>query len=225
MSNSYRTLVIAMFSLTLIGGPAMASPAGSPAAPLGVVLQAGSDKTGADITYGGSTVYDGDRLKTNGEQTLRVRLGGPQMVLRSNTAAQVHALPNGFSADLTEGTVLVSSNPGQSFEVMADGTTIRPKGADPVIGQVTRVNATELVLTTTRGTLEVSMGEEVKTVEAGHSYRLDTDSADPAPSGPGPTGGPYHTARNGFELTAIAIVVGATAVGVWRALVSTSSSN
>jgi hypothetical protein len=172
-----------------------------------------------DVAYDGATIYDGDRLQTTENNSLRVRLGGPQMVLSPSTAAQVHAIPKGFSADLTAGTVVVSADAGQTFQVLADGAVIRPVGAGPTAGQISRINATEVVLTGTRGVMEVAMGDEVKTVEAGHSYRMEVET-EASPADPAAPQGPYHTAHNGFIWIVIAGVSAATAIGIWRALVS-----
>jgi hypothetical protein len=217
----YKTSLIVFLSTALVGAPAMAAPASPASAPLGVVLQADRAQVGADVTSGGATIYDGDRLQTMGDGTLRASLGGPQLYLRNGTAAQVHVLPNGFSADLATGTVVVSSTEGQTFQLLADGAIIRPVGTQPVVAQVTRVSATELRLSSSRGALQVTMGDEVKTVEAGGSYRMEieADSSDPSPQG----NGPYHTARNRFVWVAIIGVSAAAAVGVWRALVSPSA--
>jgi len=219
VSSSLRTGIIAFLSIVFVAAPALASPAGAPSAPLGVVLQAGSARTGLDVAYDGATIYDGDRLQTTENNSLRVRLGGPQMVLSPGTAAQVHAIPKGFSADLTAGTVVVSADAGQTFQVLADGAVIRPVGAGPTAGQISRINATEVVLTGTRGVMEVAMGDEVKTVEAGHSYRMEVET-EASPADPAAPQGPYHTAHNGFIWIVIAGVSAATAIGIWRALVS-----
>jgi hypothetical protein len=201
----------------------MAAPANPASAPLGVVLQANGAKVGADQTSGGATIYDGDRLETLGGGSMRATLGGPQLYLRTATSTQVHSLPNGFSADLTEGTVVVSSSQGQTFQLLADGATIRPVGAQPVVAQVTRISANVLQLSSSRGALEVTMGDEVKTMEAGSSYRMEI-APDAAPSDPGPQGnGPYHTASNHFIWIAIIGVSAGAAIGVWRALVSPSA--
>ena len=214
--------LIIFLSAALAGAPLMAAPANPASAPLGVVLQADGAKVGADATSGGATIYDGDRLQTQGGGTMRATLGGPQLYLRSGTSTQVHGLPNGFSADLTEGTVVISSTQGQTFQLLADGATIRPVGTQPVVAQVTRISASVLQLSSNRGALEVTMGDEVKTVEAGCSYRMEI--APDASSDPGPQGnGPYHTARNHFIWIAIIGVSAAAGVGVWRALVSPSA--
>jgi hypothetical protein len=218
----FTAVLIATLSVVLIGAPVMAAPASSPSAPLGVVVAAENANVGAGVTTGGATIYDGDRLQTPANSSLRVRFGLGQMVLRQNTNADVHAFPNGFLANLNNGTVVVSSAEGQTFQVIADGATVRPANAQPTSGQITMISANELILTSNRGTLEVTMGDEVKTVEAGSSYRMEVESEDP---GPNPQA-PHATARNHFLWIAIPVVAAVTAVVIWRALVSpTAPSN
>jgi hypothetical protein len=185
---------------------------------LGFVVAAENANVGAGVTTSGATIYDGDRLQTPPNSTLRVRLGAGQMVLRQSTIADVHAFPNGFSANLGTGTVIVSSAEGQTFQVLADGATIRPANAQPTSGQVSMISATQLILTSTRGTLEVAMGDEVKTVEAGSSYRLEVESADPGPAADPQA--PHATARNRFLWILIPTVAAVTGVVIWRALIS-----
>jgi len=216
----FNVCLFVILSAAIVGTPAFASPAGPASAPLGVVLQADNAQVGADVTAGGATVYDGDRLRTESGGTLRAQLGGPQMYLRQSTIAMVHGLPNGFSAELGGGTVVVSSTQGQTFQLLADGATIRPVGTAGNIAQVTRVNEKEVLLTSTRGALEVTMGDEVKTIEAGSSYRMEVeaDESEPQPQGP------YHTGRHNRMLFYIigAAVATATGILVWRALESPS---
>jgi hypothetical protein len=102
--------------------------------------------------------------------------------------------------------------------VIADGATIRPANAQPTSGQISMISATQLILTSTRGTLEVAMGDEVKTVEAGSSYRLEVESADPGPAADPQA--PHATARNRFLWILIPTVAAVTGVVIWRALIS-----
>jgi hypothetical protein len=217
----FTAVLIAALSLMLVEAPVLAAPASSPSVPLGVVVAAENSNVGAGVTTGGATIYDGDRLKTEENSTLRVRLGSGQMVLRQSTMAEVHAIPNGFSANLGSGTVVVSSPAGQTFELIADGATIRPANAQAASGQISMISATELILTGTRGTLEVTMGDEVETVEAGSSYRLEVESDE---SGPGPAGQggqqPHHSGRRRFLWIFLPAMGVVTAIVVWRSLVS-----
>jgi len=205
---------VIVMCVALGGLPAFASPA---SAPLGVILAAdGAD--GLDATSTGSTIYEGDRLATSSNGTLRARLGGGQLFLSQATTAQVHGLGSGFSASLLRGTVVASSAQGQSFQLLANGAVIRPVNSQAAVAQVTWVSANQLLLTSRRGTLEIAMGDEVKTIEEGASYRMEiADEAEPQ----GPRGGqPSPTARNRFLLIAILGIGVATGIGVWRALIS-----
>jgi len=214
--KSKACLFVSLF-MALVGIPTLAAPTNPASAPLGVIVQADNAQVGADLRAG-ATIYDGDRLATT-DGTLRARLGGPQLVLHNNTNALVHGLPNGFSADLATGTVVVSSSQGQTFELLADGATIRPAGTKGAVGQITRVNATELLLSSSRGGLEVTYAGEVKTIEAGASYRMELE---PEAVSPGPDGGPLHSGRR-RRAAYYAIAGGVAAVTgilVWRALMS-----
>jgi len=197
----------------------MAAPPGTPSAPLGTVLAADNVHAGVDSTYSGATIYDGDHLVTQDIGTMRVRLGTGQMFLHQNTSTQVHAIPNGFSADLDAGTVSVSSLEGQTFQLLADGATIRPASTHPTSAQIAKISPTEVILTPTRGALQITMGDEVKTVEAGGSYKMEVETEAADPQGRPPVA----AARNHFIIIAIAALGIATGLIIWRALVSPSS--
>jgi hypothetical protein len=214
----FSAFLIATLSLVLIEAPVMAAPASSPSAPLGVVVSAENANVGAGVTTSGATIYDGDHLQTAANSTLRIRVGTEQLVLRQNSMVDLHAFPNGFTANLGAGTVVVSSTEGRTFQVIADGATVRPANSQPASGQVNMISATEAVITSTRGTLEVSMGDEVKTVEPGASYRMEVVSGDSDP-GPNPQS-PHPTARNRFLWILIPAVAVVTGIVIWRALES-----
>ena len=217
----FTAVMIAILSVVLIEAPVMAAPASSPSTPLGVVLLAENAHAGTNVIASGETIYDGDHLQTPADGTLRVRLGAEQILLRKNTEADVHAIANGFSAKLNSGSVVVSSAEGQTFELVADGATIRPANAQPASGQITVITPKELVLTGTRGALTVTMGNEVKTLEAGNSYRLEVE---PENSEPGPQPQiPLPTAQNHFLLILIPAVAIGTAIAIWRATMSPDS--
>ena len=220
MGTMFKLSLAIALSTALMGISAAAAP--KPASiPLGVIVQADTGSYGADLTAVGATVYDGDTLETN-KGSLRVRMGGPQIFLRSNTASQVRGIANGFSASLLHGTVVASSAAGETFQILADGAVIRPAASQQAtVAQISMVSPTEALVTSSRGALEITMGDEVKTVEEGKSYRMEVApeeaSADPQQRGP------YHTARNRFVLIAILAISAATGVGIWRVLESPSS--
>lgn len=220
-------MVVAL-SVALIGIPALAKPGNPASAPLGVVVQADrAHHMGADTIFTGATLYEGDRLETQDDGTLRARFGASQLYLRQSSVAEIHALSNGFSANLMRGTVVASSPEGQTFQLLAIGATIRPAGTQATVVQLTWVNADALVLTSTRGAIEVSMDGEVETIAAGASYRIEAEPEGPGPQGVGsgkesqgpPYAGRTRRRRLGFFLLFGGIAAG-TSIGVWRATLS-----
>lgn len=216
--------------------PLGASRANAGPTPLGVVLLAKDAHASMDMTLSGATIYDGDRLKTENDGTLRARLGRSQMYLGPSTAADVHGTSNGFSAELIYGTAAVSSGLGQSFQLLADGVIIRPATQRSTVVQVTRVDSHELLLTCDRAAVQVSLDNEVRTIEAGESYRMVIEPEEPSldnavgnppqdrgghpPEGPPGGPGPSPTGRNRITLILIPTVAAVVGVVVWRALVS-----
>jgi hypothetical protein len=216
-----KSLVIALIAVSLIEAPVMAAPAGSAMAPLGVVLQADRAQIGHDPVTIGATVFDGDQLWVNELGNLRVRFGTSQAYLLANSNATVHQSASGFDAALTGGTMILSSTDTGSFRVLADGATIRPNTPAATSAQITRVGPSELILTARKGSLEVSMDDDVKTVAEGTSVRMliqPPDAAAPAAAPGSPS--VLSAGRNRFIfILIVAIAIGVT-IGVIEATLS-----
>jgi len=75
-----------------------------------------------------------------------------------------------------------------------------------------------VILTSTRGALLVTMGDEVKTVEAGSSYKMEVETEESDPQQKRRL--PVATARNHFILIAIGAIGVVTGIVIWRAVVS-----
>jgi hypothetical protein len=228
MRTLLRSLLMALLVVTLIETPAVAAPEVVAESPLGVVLQADRAMVGTGSAVNGATVFDGDQLQTDNSGMLRVRFGTAQAYLLPKSSAVVHRWTDGYAASLTSGTVVVSSAKGESFRLLADGATIQPDTSQATVAQVTLVSATELLLTSSKGVLEVSMGNEVKTVAEGTSTRmLIQPSAAPGSSdlGAGQTTGTNGSGSNSsaqgsnkFVFVVIGAIVVATVVATVLAL-------
>jgi len=218
--------ILFLISLTpaLIGSSAnAAAPGMPPSSPLGIVVSAENSRVGVDTNYAGATVYDGDRFATQNDGTMRLRLGNGQLLLFHATAVIVHAVPSGFSVNLDGGTASAASSEGHTFELIVNGISIRPADAHRAVAQVERVNSAEAILVVGQGNLKIAMGDEVRTVAAGNSYKLEivgseesSSSGEQAPQGAVPTG------RNRNKLLIIVITAAAAVTGIliWRATVS-----
>jgi hypothetical protein len=216
-----RPLLAGLLIAVLILSPAMMAPAGAVAPPLGVILQAERARVGPNSAASGTTVFDGDLLETGAAGMLQARFGSSQAYLMAGTSAVVHQASNGFAADLATGTVVLSSGQDQKFLLLADGATIQPGTAQPTVALVTWVSAKELLLTSRKGALEVSLGDDVRTVPEGASYRMLIEPADPAAAGASPQN-PQASGKNKLILIVIGAVVAATTVAVVLALESPS---
>jgi len=215
-----KSSLLTILSIMLVGIPMMAMPANPPSAPLGSVMQADRAHQGVDLASGGATIYDGDRLETQDDGTLRARLGKSQLYMQQSTIAEVHGLSNGYSANLLHGTVIASSPEGQTFQLLANGATVRPATAHATVARVTWVNANELLLTSNLGAIQVTYEGDVKTIEPGSSVRMEIKTDESA--GPGPQGAPTHGGRNRAVYFVIAAAGVATGIGIWRVLVSSN---
>jgi hypothetical protein len=207
----------------------MAAPAAATVPPLGVVLQAQRAHVDNNAAASGATVFDGDLLQTEHEGMLQVRFGLSQAYFLPGSSAIVHQSPDGFAANLNSGAVVLSSGKGEMFHLLANGATIQPAEVQPTVAQVTWVGPKELLLRSRKGALQVSLGDEVKTIPEGTSYRMVIDPGAAAAagqgSGPGPqgNGNTQATGKNRFLFFVIGGAAVATGVGVALAIESPST--
>ena len=215
-----RSLLVALLIVALVESPVMAAPAPAVGSPVGVILQSQGAHIGSDPAVRGTTVFDGDRLETSDSGLLQVGFGLSQAYFMAKSAAVVHQSAPGFATELTSGTAVLSSGAGEKFRVFADGATIQPSTEQATVAQVTWVSSNELILASRKGALQVSMGDEIKTIADGASYRmLISPASEPAPAAAqgAPTAG-----KNKFILILILAAAGAIALGTVLALESPS---
>ena len=214
MRNLFHSVVTGLIVGTLVTAPLAAAPAAPVASPIGVILQADKAQVGGGETANGASIFDGDRVSTSASGLLRVSMGASQALLPENSSADFHQSGRGVNADLNGGTIVLSTTPGETFLLHANGASIRPATAQMTIAQVTKVSANELLLTSRKGVLEVSAEDEVKSIPEGSSYRMIIQPADPASPQVAKAG------RNKvIWILIIAAGVGA-GIGIWRAVIS-----
>lgn len=223
-----RSVVGGLLVAVLAQSPALmaAPPAAASVPAMGVILQAQRANVGNGPATTGSTIFDGDLLQTEKDGTMRVRLGSSQAYLFNYGAATVHQSPDGFSANLTRGGIVLSSASGQKFSLVSDGATIQPSTSQPTVAVVTWVSPKELLVASSKGPLSVTMGDETKTVADGSSYKMIIDPAAAAAAAPTP-GSPAvpqatRTGSNLFLLVLLGATVIAVTVGVVLAVESPS---
>jgi hypothetical protein len=192
------------------------------ATPLGVVVIANQAQVGNSTATNGSTVFEGDRLVTAETGQLQVRFGRTQARFLPGSLAVVSQTPAGVDANLLGGSVSMASAAGDKFSLSANHAVIRPAASQAVVAQVTRVSPTELLLSSSRGDLEVTFDDQVTTIPAGSSYRMLLDPGAAEPQGPAPT---HPAGKRKRRAAFILLGISAAATGIAIAAVASSSSS
>ncbi len=217
MCRVLSRIVSAFLIFGLITLPANAAPV---TAPLGVVVAADQAKVGNNKALIGSTIFQGDLLVTEAAGQMQVRFDGTQARLLPGSVAVVNRLDSGVNAALLSGSVSMASPVGGTFSLSANGALVRPAASQAVAAQVTRVSPNELLLSSSKGALEVVFDGEVTTIDAGSSYRMLLDPAAAEPQGPV---GTRAAGRSKRRVIFIAVAAAAAATGI--AIIASQSSS
>ncbi|MCL4524809.1 MAG: hypothetical protein M1453_08380 [Acidobacteria bacterium] len=181
MSAQRRQVIAVLLATLLVAPPGF----GASSKPLGVVLEARNASIRATDGLPGTTVFAGDTVVTSHAGRMRIRIGEAQIEVMPQSVVVFEELESVAGATVVQGTVGFSSPETGSVAVRAAGIVIRPQPKRATQGQVTLVGPTELLVTSYRGPLELTMGDESLTVPEGTTYRVQGDSRGPGPAGAG----------------------------------------
>lgn len=223
-----RTLLAAALVLTVISTPALAGPA---SAVLGTVITADKAHVGEGMAAVGTTVFGGDRLSTDTQGSVQVRAGAARLLLLGASVAQVNDTQGTPSAKLLLGTATFSTGNAHAFTLYASKAAIRAQSDEPTIGQVKYINEKELLVTSKRGPLTITVDGETQVIAAdGNSYHiyLDPEANPQGPQGAGSPssgsggrgGSPLKAGRSRFLIFAVGITGVATYLAVSESLES-----
>ncbi len=216
-----RGIFAAVLSVTLATVPLMGAPT---ATVLGTVVTAERAHVGDGIASIGTTVFGGDRLSTEEQGSVQIRAGAARLLLLSASSAMVSDSEGAPSAKLLIGTATFSTGNAHAFTLYASKAAIRAQSDAPTIGQVRLLNAKELLITSKRGPLSVTVDGETQVIEDGKAYHVYLDpemAAAQGPSGAGGAQGP--SGKGGSPLKAgrsrfLIVVVGVTAIATYFAV-------
>jgi hypothetical protein len=215
-ANMRRIVAVLMIAL-------LATPAGAAQKPLGVVLEARNATLRAADGLPGTTVFAGDTVSTGHGGKMLVRMGVSQIEVMADSVVSFGELDTVAGATLVQGTVGFASPETGSVAVRAAGIVIRPQPQRLTHGQVTIVGPLELLVTSYRGPLELTLGNESLTVPQGTTYRVVQGDS----RGPGPVGAGAEAARRApfkaFLVAAAVVVVPLVAVITYHLLASPSA--
>jgi hypothetical protein len=225
-----RARCAAVLGLSLVCAPVWGAATPNVVA-LGTVIAADHAHVGAAIASVGTTVYGGDRLSTDTQGSVQVRAGAARLLLLSSSAVVVNDNEGAPSAKLLLGTATFSTGNAHAFTLYASKAAVRPQTNAPTVGQVIYVNERELLVTSRRGALTVTVEDETQVIPEGTSFRVLLDPASPEPAqgpegagsgkrGPLQTRGPLKAGRSRFLIVATSVVAIGTFIAAYEALES-----
>ncbi len=196
---------------------------------LGVVTQARDANLGGGPVSPGATLYDGDRLSTQGNGALTLRTATSMLYLSRESRVTLHASPNntkGTEADLIAGTLLFSASQVTAMDVCANDAHIRAAANVPTVGQISITGPKTLYVFANHGALAISYHGESDVISEGESYRVVLDPPDDnsAKSDPDPSTKQTTRRRRGLLLLLVGVGAAAAAAGAASAAMSTTLS-
>jgi len=154
----------------LAAAPAMTAPK-----PLGMVLSAEKAKLTASYAQTGTNVYPGDSASTEKNGALLMQLGKAQVQLGSDSQAHFQDSDGRVTAMLDRGTLSFSVQGEESMLVYAAGAWIRAQSTALTNGEISVVNANELLVTSRGGALEVIVDNETTLVPQNQTARVNLE--------------------------------------------------
>jgi hypothetical protein len=205
-----RACLISMMIGALLNMPV----AGAAEKPLGMVTQSQTARLDNAAAAVGATVYAGDTIDTDSTGSIRLRAGTAQYYLMSASSSRLQESANGIHAELVRGTAGFASGATDIVELNALGAVVRSRSGEAVHGRVTIVGANELVVTSFRGPLDISIDGDSHVIPDGQSVKVQiVDAQDQNPPSTGGNGsGTIPAVRNRKKLLLISLYV-AAAVG------------
>lgn len=195
---------------------------GSAAVGNGVIVSAERATIGSVNATTGSTIFAGDRLNTDQAGHLQVRAAAARLLLTASSHVIWGEEDGTPEATLTGGTAVFSTANSKAFLLHAGTAVLRPQNDQPTIGNVTLVNARELVVRCSRGALTIAVEDDVRVIPEGTAYHIVLDvnslpSADAPQWDPRP---PKKPGRSKFIWYAIGFTAVVTGIAVHEALES-----
>ncbi len=205
----FRACLIAILAAGMLNLPAYAAND----SPLGMIIQAeGLAHLGPTKAAIGSTVYPGDNVFTEAGSTMRLRVGGSQVYLLSESGASLSQGKDMVHVVVAHGTVGFSSPANDPVGLDTPLGFVHPVPGHAAFGQVTLNSRIEMIVTAYHGDLIVEENGNVHTILEGKSYRITTDlepPAQPSSSSQSSQGSGTKSAMSSPKGEIIAIVGGA----------------
>jgi hypothetical protein len=164
--------------------------------PLGILTLAYGAHLNASDAFAGLSVFDGERVSTDADGKIGVRIGASVINLAEQSGATLQRTGDGAHVDMEAGSVYLWSAESNPLEVHVEGALLRPHGSHQMQAQVLIFAPKILQITTRQGSADFSYGKEFRVLPEGQTYRIYLESeAEPQ----GPEGAGSDTQKSGMS--------------------------
>jgi hypothetical protein len=191
---NYRTksYLAALAAVLLAYSPAQVAQAAQNKA-LGILLESQDGRIGSSPGSAGSSIYLGDILNTDVSGRMTIRVGQTTYQLLGDSSVAFYPGQTSTIAELRRGTILVSTDSPETFQIYASDVRIVAEQDRPISGQVSLRSPCELEVTSQTGTMDVIAGDDKRVVEHDKGLRVIPEhSVDPRDATISPEDSEYH---------------------------------
>ncbi len=155
--------------------------------PLGILTLAYGAHLNASDAFAGLSVFEGERVSTDSEGKLGVRIGGSVATLGERSSATLERNGDGAHVDMDCGSVSFVSTEKNPLELHVEDALLRPHVRQLTQAQVFIYSPRVLQVTARLGSLDFSYRGEFRVLPEGQTYRiyLDSDAEPQEPAGAG----------------------------------------
>lgn len=164
----WRVILAAILSCFLLQTPLSCASSSS----LGAIVYADHAYLDAGNASAGTTIFSGDKLRTEPAGSLQIRVGAARLLLSSSSSATLIREDDRPAAILTTGSAIFSTANSKAFIFHVSAAVIRPNTDLPTIGQLTVLNPREFLVKSIRSSLRITVEDDVREIPEGAAYRI-----------------------------------------------------
>ncbi|MGB7728215.1 MAG: hypothetical protein WBL50_09300 [Candidatus Acidiferrum sp.] len=175
----FRAFLAAIVVVPLVFYPLLPAAAAHPA--IGILTLATHAHLDEAAAFPGLSVFEGERLSTEAEGRLSVRLGHSVLTLGEKTEVVLVPLADTLHVDMSVGSLRFSAAQNEAIEVHVQEAIVRQASTQATQASVTILAPKVLQITAERGNLNFVYQDEFRVLPEGQTYRLYLDSPSEPP--------------------------------------------
>ena len=212
------SLLAVLLSILLAAGAAPLAWAATP--PIGILTQAYQARVNEALAFPGLSIFEGERISTDAQGRIGVRVGNSVLSLSGNTVATAYWIYGGVHVDLATGSVYFSAAKSEVVEIHVAEAELRSADNQLTQAVVKLLTPKVLQIEVRKGGLNFSYRAEFRFLPAGETYRIYLD----APEEPEIMGGlSSQKAGMGGKVAYFIVGTGSAGLAAWGVGQATAS--